>query len=336
MLALESLFRIERQMKMHKAKILIIEDDPDGRRSVTEAIQDAGFEVTPAASGKEGVKLFQEGEFDAVLSDLVLPDFDGIEVLSQIIKMDSQMPVLIMTAYGSISSSVKALKTGAYDYITKPLDIDDLQSKITRAVETRRLRKEVSELHKTISSRYSASSIIAKSPGMLEVIRQIGALSDTNATVLISGESGTGKELVARALHVDGKRNSGPFIAVNCGAFTESLLESQLFGHEKGSFTGATSMHKGAFERADDGTLFLDEIGDAPKSVQIKLLRVLEEREIPRIVKEYDIVARHIETDRMRMSSFLSPTSSSVAKERSKSESTSLIEDSGPPLERTI
>jgi len=139
-------------MKMHKAKILIIEDDPDGRRSVTEAIQDAGFEVTPAASGKEGVKLFQEGEFDAVLSDLVLPDFDGIEVLSQIIKMDSQMPVLIMTAYGSISSSVKALKTGAYDYITKPLDIDDLQSKITRAVETRRLRKEVSELHKTISS----------------------------------------------------------------------------------------------------------------------------------------------------------------------------------------
>ncbi len=268
---------------MHKAKILIIEDDPDGRRSVTEAIQDAGFEVTPAASGKEGVKLFQEGEFDAVLSDLVLPDFDGIEVLSQIIKMDSQMPVLIMTAYGSISSSVKALKTGAYDYITKPLDIDDLQSKITRAVETRRLRKEVSELHKTISSRYSASSIIAKSPGMLEVIRQIGALSDTNATVLISGESGTGKELVARALHVDGKRNSGPFIAVNCGAFTESLLESQLFGHEKGSFTGATSMHKGAFERADDGTLFLDEIGDAPKSVQIKLLRVLEEREILRV-----------------------------------------------------
>jgi len=268
---------------MNKSRILIIEDDPDGRRSVVEAIQECGFDVVAAASGKEGILLFQESEFDSVLSDLVLPDIDGIEVLSQIKRIDGNMPVLIMTAYGTISSSVKALKAGAYDYITKPLDLDDLQSKITRAVETRRLRKEVSDLQKSMKVRYTASSIIAKSPGMLEVIRQIGALADTTATVLISGESGTGKELVARALHVDGKRGSGPFIAVNCGAFTESLLESQLFGHEKGAFTGASNQHKGAFERANGGTLFLDEIGDAPKSVQIKLLRVLEEKEILRV-----------------------------------------------------
>lgn len=268
---------------MSKPKILIIEDDPDGRRSVCEAIEEGGVDVTAAATGKEGVQLFQEGDYDSVISDLVLPDIDGIEVLSRIRKLDSQMPVLIMTAYGSISSSVKALKAGAYDYITKPLDLDELQSKITRAVETRRLRKEVSDLHKTMQGKYSASAITAKSPGMQEVIRQLGALADTNATVLIAGESGTGKELVARALHVDGKRQAGAFVAVNCGAFTESLLESQLFGHEKGAFTGATNQHKGAFERADGGTLFLDEIGDAPKSVQVKLLRVLEEREVLRV-----------------------------------------------------
>jgi len=268
---------------MKKPRILIIEDDPDGRRSVVEAVEDGGFEAVSAATGKEGVKLFQEGEFDSVLSDLVLPDIDGIEVLARIRKMDEQMPVLIMTAYGTISSSVKALKNGAYDYITKPLDLDDLQSKIRRAVETRALRSEVSSLQKSMHSRYSSSSIVAESPGMKEIIRQIGALADTNVTVLITGESGTGKELVARALHVDGKRSAEPFVAVNCGAFTESLLESQLFGHEKGSFTGATSQHKGAFERADGGTLFLDEVGDAPKPVQIKLLRVLEEREILRV-----------------------------------------------------
>ncbi|MDD5520097.1 MAG: sigma-54 dependent transcriptional regulator [Kiritimatiellae bacterium] len=268
---------------MTKSRILVIEDDPDGQRSVVEAIEDGGFEAIAAGTGKEGLKLFREGDFDSVLSDLVLPDIDGIEVLAQIKKIDSQMPVLIMTAYGSISSSVKAIKGGAYDYITKPLDLDDLQSKIARAVETRHLRKEVLDLQKSIHSHYTATSIIAKSPGMMEIIRQIGALADTNATVLISGESGTGKELVARALHVDSKRSTGPFVAVNCGAFAESLLESQLFGHEKGAFTGATNQHKGAFERADGGTLFLDEIGDAPKSVQIKLLRVLEEREILRV-----------------------------------------------------
>jgi DNA-binding NtrC family response regulator len=268
---------------MSKPRVLIIEDDPDGLRSLEEAVKDAGFEAVTASKGMAGVQLFREQPCDVVLSDLVLPDIDGVEVLTRILKQDERTPVLIMTAYGTVSSSVKALKSGAYDYITKPLDLDDLQSKLKRAVETRSLREKVSQLSQTLYKEYSLQAMVAQSEPMREIVRQIQALADTNATVLIQGESGTGKELVARALHVEGRRGRGPFVAVNCGAFAENLLESELFGHEKGAFTGAVSQHKGAFERADGGTLFLDEIGDAPKSVQVKLLRVLEEREIVRV-----------------------------------------------------
>jgi DNA-binding NtrC family response regulator len=265
------------------ARVLIVEDDPDGLRSAAEAIKDAGFEVATAKTGVDGVRVFGQQDFDVVLTDLVLPDIDGIEVLSRIRKISDEVPIIIMTAYGSIPSSVKALKAGAYDYISKPLNLEDLQSKIARAAETGRLRSKVVQLQESMGERYAAKSMVAKSASMLELIRQIKTLADTNATVLIEGESGTGKEVVARALHVEGKRVKEPFVAVNCGGFTETLLESQLFGHEKGSFTGAISQHKGAFERANGGTLFLDEVGDAPKPVQIKLLRVLEEREILRV-----------------------------------------------------
>jgi len=188
-----------------------------------------------------------------------------------------------MTAYSSVESGVRAMREGAYDYITKPLDIDDIQSKLRRAYETSLLRKKVDNLSRSIKERYATSAIIAESPGMKSVLTKIEALADTNATVLIRGESGTGKELVARALHVDSVRSDGPFIAVNCGAFAETLLESELFGHEKGAFTGATGTHKGAFERAHGGTLFLDEIGHAPQSVQVKLLRALELKEVRRV-----------------------------------------------------
>jgi len=218
-----------------------------------------------------------------VLSDLVLPDIDGLEVLARLRKLDAAVPVIIMTAYGSVESGVRAMREGAYDYVTKPLDLDDIQSKLRRAYETSRLRRQVDKLTQSVRERFASTAIIAESPGMKTVITQIEALADTAATILICGESGTGKELVARALHVDSKRAQGPFVAVNCGAFAESLLESELFGHEKGAFTGASGMHKGAFERADGGTLFLDEIGDAPPSVQVKLLRSLEEREIRRV-----------------------------------------------------
>jgi len=268
---------------MNRPVVLIVEDDPDGRRSVQEAVEDIGLQVIATGTGEEGVSAFREQTCDIVLSDLVLPDIDGIEVLSRILALDRDVPVLIMTAYGTVDSAVDALKAGAYDYITKPLDLDDIQSKVARAVETSRLRREVAQLQKSVRGRYTAASIVAESESMREILRQIESLADTNATVLVQGESGTGKELVARALHVDGSRGGGPFVAVNCGAFTETLLESQLFGHEKGAFTGATGQYKGAFERADGGTLFLDEVGNAPLPVQVKLLRVLEEREVTRV-----------------------------------------------------
>lgn len=264
-------------------KILIIEDDLDNALSVTEAAEDAGFETICVHTGTEGVEAFKNGNPDVVLSDLVLPDIDGLKVLEEIKKVDTTVPILIMTAYGSVESGVRAMREGAYDYVTKPLDLDDIQSKLRRAYETSLLRHQVNSLSQTMRERFTATAMIAEAPAMKRVITQIEALADTNATILIRGESGTGKELVAKALHADSKRHKGPFIAVNCGAFAENLLESELFGHEKGAFTGAVSTYKGAFERADRGTLFLDEIGDAPASVQVKLLRALEEKEIRRV-----------------------------------------------------
>jgi two-component system response regulator HydG len=268
---------------MSKSRVLIVEDDPDGSRSVQAVLEDAGCEVVAAATAKNGVALFEESFFDVVLSDLMLPDEDGLFVLEQVRRREPDVPVMIMTAYGSVDSSVKALKSGAYDYITKPLDLDDLQSKVARAIETRNLRQQVSRLSASLQERYALDSMVAQSLPMQQVLQQIRAMASTDATVLIQGESGTGKELAARALHVEGRRAAAPFVAVNCGAFTESLLESELFGHEKGAFTGATRQHAGAFERAHGGTLFLDEVGDAPRAVQVKLLRVLEEREIIRV-----------------------------------------------------
>ena len=269
---------------MNRAKILIVEDDADHGRSLREAIGDLGYDVDMAGTGRAGVDAFRTGGADVVLSDLVLPDIDGIEVLRRIREEDGgQVPVILMTAYGSVDSSVRAMKEGAYDYLQKPLDLDDLQAKLGRALETARLRRQVERLSEEVRGRWTARDWVAESPAMREVVRQTLALARTTATVLIRGESGTGKELVARALHADGPRAEGPFVAVNCAAFTESLLESELFGHEKGAFTGAVARRAGAFERAQNGTLFLDEIGDAPASVQVKLLRVLEDREITRV-----------------------------------------------------
>ncbi|MGD9781441.1 MAG: sigma-54-dependent transcriptional regulator [Kiritimatiellia bacterium] len=269
---------------MNPARIMIVEDDVDNGRSLLEAIRDLGFEAELSATGTAGVEAFRTGGADIVLTDLVLPDIDGIEVMKKIREQDGgRTPVILMTAYGSVDSSVRAMKEGAYDYLQKPLDVDDLQAKLSRALEAARLRRQVERLSEEVRGKWSTGTWVAESPAMREVVRQTRALAKTNATVLIRGESGTGKELVARALHADGPRADGPFVAVNCAAFAESLLESELFGHEKGAFTGAAARRAGAFERAQGGTLFLDEIGDAPPAVQVKLLRVLEDREIIRV-----------------------------------------------------
>ena len=265
------------------SKVFVIEDDPDGLRSVKEAVTDAGYAVSVSATGRGGLDGILREPPDVVLCDLFLPDMDGIKVLEEVRRLKPGIPVLIMTAYGSVELAVKALKQGAYDFLTKPLDLDDLQVKLARAIETSRLRTQVTQLRSAVQGRYSSRSMIAGAPAMQEVLGQIAAVAGTTATVLVLGESGTGKELVARALHAGGRRAGGPFVAVNCGAFAETLLESELFGHEKGSFTGAAMRHEGAFERAHGGTLFLDEIGIAPKSVQARLLRVLEEREVMRV-----------------------------------------------------
>lgn len=267
---------------MSSVRILIVEDDADHGRSLQEAISDLGYEVEVAARGEAGIEAFRARGADVVLTDLVLPDVDGIAVMQRIRALGAA-PVILMTAYASIDTSVRAIREGAYDYLQKPLDIDELQTKLERALEAARLRRQVEQLSAEVRGKWSAHGWVAESPVMREVVRQTLALADTNATVLIRGASGTGKELVARALHADGARANGPFVAVNCAAFAESLLESELFGHEKGSFTGAVTRRAGAFERAEGGTLFLDEIGDAPPAVQVKLLRVLEDREIMRV-----------------------------------------------------
>lgn len=265
-------------------RILIVEDDVDHGQSLLEAVQGMEFEAEWASSGSEGLAAFRERGADVVLTDLVMPDIDGIEVMRRIRELDDgRTPVIVMTAYGSVDSSVRAMKEGAYDYLQKPLDIDDLEAKLGRALEAARLRQQVERLSAEVRGQWGARSWVVESPVMHEIVRQTVTLAQTHATVLIRGESGTGKELVARALHADGPRATGPFVAVNCAAFAESLLESELFGHEKGAFTGAVARRAGAFERAQGGTLFLDEIGDAPPAVQVKLLRVLEDRAIMRV-----------------------------------------------------
>jgi DNA-binding NtrC family response regulator len=265
-------------------RVLVVEDDRDHGQSLVDAIEGMGYEVDWAATGGGGVERYRARGADVALVDLVLPDIDGIEVMRRIRDAGGgRTPVMVMTAYASVETSVEAMREGAYDYLRKPLDLEDLRQKIGRAAEASRLRRQVEALHAEARGGWSARDWVAESAAMKKVVRETLALAGTKATVLVHGESGTGKELVARALHADGARAAGPFVAVNCAAFTENLLESELFGHEKGAFTGAVSRHAGAFERAEGGTLFLDEIGDAPASVQVKLLRVLEDRQILRV-----------------------------------------------------
>jgi len=263
--------------------ILIVDDEKNYTLILSAVLEDAGFETLTANSGSESLDILSRSDVDLVLTDMKMPGMDGIALLERIKKQDVDLPVIMMTAHGTVEKAVEAMQKGAYTYILKPFDNEQLVLYVNKAVSMYRVVKENRELRSAVEDRYSFHNIIGKSKAMRNVFQVIRKVAPASATVLIEGASGTGKELVARALHFNSPRKDKPFVAVNCSALTETLLESELFGHEKGAFTGAVSMKKGRFEIADRGTLFLDEIGELSPDLQVKLLRVLQERVIERV-----------------------------------------------------
>ncbi len=279
-----------------KPYILLIDDDQSLRRVIEYSLVENGFAVRPAESGEEGLAFFQKEPFDAVITDITMPGMSGMAVLEKVHTADPGLPVIIITAYGTIESAVSAMKQGAFDYITKPFNRDELRITLDRALKMRRLEKENVQLRAEVIDRYRFDAIVGGSEKIREVIALAGRVAPSEATVLVTGESGTGKELLARGIHFSSGRAEGPFIAVNCAAIPENLIESELFGHMKGSFTGAIRDKEGKFELADGGTIFLDEIGDLRIDLQAKILRVLQERTVDRVggVKQVDLDVRVI------------------------------------------
>ncbi len=262
------------------ASVLIVEDDEKMRDLLRKIITREGYPVEEAANGDAALTLIEKNVYDIVLTDVKMPGLDGIELLKEIKKISARTYVIIMTAFGTIGSAVEAMKQGAYDYISKPFKLDEIQILIRKILEEKALRQEVDHLRKEVRRRYRFNNIIGKSKEMQEVFDLIEKISPGKSTILIHGKSGTGKELVAKAIHYNSPRRNKPFVPVNCSAIPETLLESELFGHIKGAFTGAVATHVGLFEEADGGTLFLDEVGELSPAIQVKLLRVLQEREI--------------------------------------------------------
>lgn len=267
----------------NRLSILLIDDEPLMRMTIQDALESEGYQVNVTETGQKGLALFRKNLFDIVITDLKLPDLDGLQVLKEVKMTNPETQVILITAYGSIDSAVTAMKEGASDYLTKPFSIDELLLIIRRLLRIKQLEEENIRLKEKVEERYSLEGLIGKSPQMQKIYDLIETVSQTDTTVLIQGESGTGKEMVANAIHLRSPRKNGPFVKVNCSALPETLLESELFGHEKGAFTGAFRQRKGRFELAHEGTLFLDEIGEISPAVQVKLLRVLQERQFERV-----------------------------------------------------
>jgi two-component system response regulator AtoC len=263
--------------------ILVADDDASIRSLLKQLLSDEGYSVVEATTGTEVVEKVKDTNPDLVIMDVRMPELDGIEALSKLKVSSPKTSVLIMTAFGSSNNAIRAMELGAFDYITKPFELDKISHTVKRVIEYRDLTSEVQVLRDEISSLVQTERIVGNSPAMQEVYKTVGKVAKADATVLITGESGTGKELVAEALHYNSNRRSGPIVKVSCAALPETLLEAELFGHEKGSFTGAMTQRRGRFEMADKGTIFLDEIGEMSLPTQTKLLRVLQERKIERI-----------------------------------------------------
>lgn len=266
-----------------KPKILIVDDEAVVRESLRDWMSDAGYQVFAAENGSRALEIIEREKLGIVIADLVMPGIDGIELMKKAREIVPNIRVAIITAYGSVPTAITAIREGAYDYIEKPFCPDRVELLVEKMVEHQGLIEENIALHQKLEERYRFENIVAKSPKMRQVIEVIKVIAKSNATILITGDSGTGKELVARAIHSQSHRRAKPFIAVSCAALPETLLESELFGHEKGSFTGAHAQKKGKFEIANTGTLFLDEIGEISANTQVHLLRVLEEKEFNRV-----------------------------------------------------
>jgi two-component system, NtrC family, response regulator HydG len=266
-----------------KARILVIDDEAEVRRSVGMILRYDDYEVIEASSGPEGIALAEKEVPDLVFLDIKMPGMDGLELQARLVAADPELSIVLMTAYASVETAVQAMKNGAYDYIVKPFDPDDLSMLVKRAAEHRSLRAENLRLKQSLESTVAPPPFLGASPAMRHVLELVHNVAQSDSTVMITGESGTGKEVVARAIHAASPRRLNPMVVVNCGALPEGILESELFGHEAGSFTGARARHKGKFEAAEGGTVFLDEIGDVSPKVQVELLRVLEEKLVTRL-----------------------------------------------------
>lgn len=272
-----------------KGSLLIIDDEPDILLVMSANLRKEGYEVETAENGESALRKIESRDFDAIIVDHQMPRLTGMELLSRLRNGQhagpgrGDIPVIVVTAYGTIEMAVRAMKDGAYSYLTKPIQYEDLSLQVKNAIERRRLSREVENLRQEVEERYQFGNILGRTPLMQEIFQLVRTVAETDATVLVQGESGTGKELIARAIHYNSRRRDRLFVVVSCSALPETLLESELFGHEKGAFTGAVRQRIGRFELADGGTVFLDEIGEMSMPVQLKLLRVLQEREFERV-----------------------------------------------------